>query len=235
MISRLSIDAEYDAFVRRMFNRHDTTTEADFRELPHRLQGVYGESFSLNDPSMLGMLGHYLGEPEIRRLEDLSPWDKRRAIVFYDQISQLYPREWHLEQLAEVLQQAEAALAEADYAAAIVSFNAALQIDPENPECTRRLKLAAESYRIQQEKQERWNQAIQDFDQGNYRAALAYFYRLPEEEHDATLVGRVNGLRAGYRVALDLLLRIGEVGAPRAVGPTRQGEECESLNRETRA
>ncbi|MDP6776650.1 MAG: M20/M25/M40 family metallo-hydrolase, partial [Candidatus Latescibacteria bacterium] len=104
VISRLSIDAEYDAFVRRMFNRHDTTTEVDFAELPHRLEGVYGRSFSLNDPSMLGMLGHYLGEPEIQRLEDLSPWDKRRAIVFYDQISQLYPREWHLVQLAEVLE-----------------------------------------------------------------------------------------------------------------------------------
>ena len=103
VISRLSIDAEYDAFVRRMFNRHDTTTEVDFAELPHRLQSVYGESFSPDDPSMLGMLGHYLGEPGIRTLEELSPWDRRRAIVFYDQICELYPRGWHLEQLADVL------------------------------------------------------------------------------------------------------------------------------------
>ena len=87
------------------------------------------------------------------------------------------------EQLAEVLQQADAALAEAEYAAAVVAFNAALQLDPDSTEIRGRLDAAGESYRIQQVKQERWNKAVRDFDQGNYRAALAYFYRLPDNEH----------------------------------------------------
>ena len=92
------------------------------------------------------------------------------------------------EKLAEILQQADAALAEAEYAAAVVAFNAALALDPENADLRGRLEAAGESYRIQQAKQERWNSAVQDFDHGNYRAALAYFYRLPDDEHTESVV-----------------------------------------------
>ena len=86
------------------------------------------------------------------------------------------------ERVAAAIALADAALAEADYADAILAYNQALPIKPGDPELRQLFETAAENYRVQQAKQERWNQALKDFDNGNYREALAYFYRLPEEE-----------------------------------------------------
>ncbi len=107
VISHLGSDTEFAPFVRRMFNRYDRTTDVDFAHLPDRLQAVYGSSFRLDDPSQLAMLGHYIGRPNLRDMDELSRWDKRLSIIFYDHISSLYPEWQNLEKLAEVLDEAD--------------------------------------------------------------------------------------------------------------------------------
>ncbi|MDA0745684.1 MAG: M20/M25/M40 family metallo-hydrolase [bacterium] len=104
VIGRLGNEAEFSGFVRRMFNRHDASTEVEFRRLSGRLNETYGRSFRLDDSSQLTMLGHYIGRQDLDRLDELSLWDKRRAIVFYEHLSRLYPSGRDLERLAEVVE-----------------------------------------------------------------------------------------------------------------------------------
>ncbi|MCZ6633289.1 MAG: M20/M25/M40 family metallo-hydrolase, partial [bacterium] len=107
VVSRLGSDTDFAPFVRRMFNSHDRSTDADFAQLGHDLQDTYGPTFSLEDPSQLSMLGHYLGNPGLTSLEDLARWEKRRSIIFYAHTSKLYPNYKDLERLAELLEEAD--------------------------------------------------------------------------------------------------------------------------------
>lgn len=107
VVTRLSNDVEFAPFVRGLFNNHDQSTETDFAQLPAKLQAVYGNTFSLNDPSQMLLVGHYLGLPELANLTTLSRWDKRRAIIFYNHIAQKYPNCHQLEKLAELLEDTE--------------------------------------------------------------------------------------------------------------------------------
>jgi tetratricopeptide (TPR) repeat protein len=98
------------------------------------------------------------------------------------------------EQLAAALARAEEALASADYGAAIIAFNEALKLAPDNADLRRRLQDAADRYRVQQEHQERWNEAFTAFESGNYREALAFFYRVPDGADQAQVDRyKVNG------------------------------------------
>ncbi len=104
VVTRLGNDIEFAPFVRRLFNKHDQSTEAEFAQLPHHLNTRYGPTFSLNDPSQLLLLKHYLNLPQINNLDALSRWDKRRSIIFYNHIAKHYPNSIELEKLAELLE-----------------------------------------------------------------------------------------------------------------------------------
>ena len=72
VIARLGSEAEFEGFVRRMFERHDSATEMEFARLQGRLQNVYGSNFQLRDMSQLAMLGHYIGRNDLREVDHLS-------------------------------------------------------------------------------------------------------------------------------------------------------------------
>ena len=107
VISRLGSDSEYAAFVRRMFNRHDRSTDTDFAQLYARLQKRYGPKFERDTPTQLGLLGYYLGTTHIKSVQTLSRWDKRRAIVFYDHVIELYPDYRDLNRLVDLLEDSD--------------------------------------------------------------------------------------------------------------------------------
>jgi tetratricopeptide (TPR) repeat protein len=91
------------------------------------------------------------------------------------------------QQLAAALARAEEALGAANYAAAVIALDEALVLAPNDLELRARLDAAGESYRVQQEKQARWDQAVHHFDQGEYETALAFFYRMPADEQTERL------------------------------------------------
>lgn len=107
VINRLGGDPAYEGFVRRVFNRHDRATDADFDVLRDRLRGQYGASFDIDDITRVAFLGHYLGEPDLRTTRGLTRWNRRRAIVFYDLLSQLYPDRNQVDDLFDVLEEAD--------------------------------------------------------------------------------------------------------------------------------
>lgn len=108
VVTRLGNDVEFAPFVRRLFNKHDQSTETEFAQLPNHLKSLYGPKFSLSDPSQQLLLKHYLNLPhQINSLDALSRWDKRRSIIFYNHISKYYPNEIELEKLAEWLEDAD--------------------------------------------------------------------------------------------------------------------------------
>ena len=107
VVTRLGNDQGFAPFVRRLFNRHDRSTDADFAALPATLQNTYGNEFALDDPIHLTFLGHYLGNVELTDLSGLSRWDKRRAIVFYDHIVRIYPRRTEVDRLVDFIDEVD--------------------------------------------------------------------------------------------------------------------------------
>ena len=105
-VTRLGTDTEFAPFVRRLFNRHDRSTDSDFTALLPRLQTAYGTEFALDDPIHLTMLGHYLGD-ELTGLDDLSRWDKRRTIVFYDHVLRIYSKRAEFDRLVDLIDEAD--------------------------------------------------------------------------------------------------------------------------------
>jgi tetratricopeptide (TPR) repeat protein len=83
--------------------------------------------------------------------------------------------------LDEILDRADAAYEEGDYAVAVLAYNDALKIDPRNEVARRRLEEAGELYREQKELIEQRQQIIQAFNEGDYRNALSILYRIPPE------------------------------------------------------
>ena len=104
VINRLGSDSEYEVLVRRMFNRHDTSTDADFDSLIERLSIQYGQAFSPSDPSQVMILTHYLNIDPFTSLSDLTRWDRRRSIVFYDRVMELYADEKEVDKLVELIE-----------------------------------------------------------------------------------------------------------------------------------
>jgi tetratricopeptide (TPR) repeat protein len=92
------------------------------------------------------------------------------------------------QQYEEILARADAAFEVGDYAAAVVAYNEALVLDPQNDAITRQLTAAGELYREQQEIVERWRDATRAYEEGSYRRALTLFYRLPEDEDPGRLL-----------------------------------------------
>lgn len=109
VVRRLSADRDTLPFVRRMFNLHDTTTEADFERLGARLDSAFEGHCRLDDPSQLALLGCYLGRGELDSTDTLSRWDRRRAVVFYEHLLRLYPSRRDFERFTEFVEEAEPA------------------------------------------------------------------------------------------------------------------------------
>ncbi|HKQ61248.1 MAG TPA: tetratricopeptide repeat protein, partial [Candidatus Polarisedimenticolaceae bacterium] len=84
--------------------------------------------------------------------------------------------------LEEILSDAQTAFDAGRYSDAVVSYNQALAIDPNNEAVRKQLFVAGERYREQHQRDERWEEAIRAFQTQDFRNALRLFYRVPESE-----------------------------------------------------
>lgn len=84
--------------------------------------------------------------------------------------------------LEELLEQARQAMAREDWSAAVFACNQALEIDPANTAAREDLAEAGKRYREERALEQRHQQAIEAFNDGNYRSALTLLYRLPPGE-----------------------------------------------------
>jgi len=108
-----------------------------------------------------------------------------------------------VEGVSTLLEEANAAVDSGNFAAAVVSFNKVLELEPSNAAAAAGLTSAGESYRQQREKDEQWRKARQAFEDGTYRDALRMFYRLPVTENPEIVERyKVNGW---YNVGLRAL------------------------------
>jgi tetratricopeptide (TPR) repeat protein len=74
-----------------------------------------------------------------------------------------------------------------DYSAAVVVYSRILRAHPGHGEAKDGLQLAGERYRAKKEIEDKWQQAIQSFNEGDYRSALTVLYRMPASEDQARL------------------------------------------------
>jgi tetratricopeptide (TPR) repeat protein len=86
-----------------------------------------------------------------------------------------------------LLRRAEAAFGKGDYPAAILAYNEALTVRPEDAGIQERLLVAGNRYREERERSEQWDQAIKAFENSDFRTALRLFYRMPTTEDQAKL------------------------------------------------
>lgn len=86
-----------------------------------------------------------------------------------------------------ILRRAEAAFGKGDYPAAILAYNEALAILPDDAAIQERLLVAGSRYREERERAEQWDQAIKAFENSDFRTALRLFYRMPASEDQAKL------------------------------------------------
>ncbi|MCP3978559.1 MAG: hypothetical protein GY716_04385 [bacterium] len=91
------------------------------------------------------------------------------------------------QQVGVLMASAGEAYENGEYAAAVVDFKAILDIAPDDADAKRGLVDAGERYREQQRIEQKWGQAREDFEHGNYRAALSGLYRLPATRDAAEL------------------------------------------------
>ena len=88
--------------------------------------------------------------------------------------------------LDELLDRADAAYEQGNYAAAVLAYNEAMKLDPRNEVARRRLEEAGEFYREQKEQLEQRALAIKAFNDGDFRNALRVLYRIsPSDEAEA--------------------------------------------------
>jgi tetratricopeptide (TPR) repeat protein len=83
--------------------------------------------------------------------------------------------------------EADEAYRKGNYSEAVVLYNQLMEADPDNRPAKARLADAAERYRAQKELEERRAEAFDAFNNGNYRAALTMFYRMPAEGNQKRL------------------------------------------------
>jgi tetratricopeptide (TPR) repeat protein len=83
--------------------------------------------------------------------------------------------------LDALLERASEAFDAGDYGAAVLAYGDAVKLDPANLEARRQLETAGDRYREQKEQLQKWEEAIESFNMGDYRTALSIFYRLPTD------------------------------------------------------
>jgi tetratricopeptide (TPR) repeat protein len=126
-----------------------------------------------------------------------------------------------------LMRDAESAFEAENYAAAVIAYDQVLKQVPDHAEASVKMKVAAERYRAQQERQERWDTAIAAFDEGNYAEALRAFYRMPKDEYEADIDRyKVNGwynLGVAALQAKDCRRAIKNFEEARALAPHDEG------------
>lgn len=126
-----------------------------------------------------------------------------------------------------LMRDAESAFETENYAAAVIAYDQVLKQVPDHAEASVKMKVAAERYRAQQERQERWDNAIAAFDEGNYAEALRAFYRMPKDEYEADIDRyKVNGwynLGVAALQAKDCRRAVGNFEEARALAPQDEG------------
>jgi len=99
-----------------------------------------------------------------------------------------------IDELQASLDEARAALDAQDFTTAVVAFNRALELDPENPVALEGFQQAGILYKAEREKASRWSEPRQAFEDGDYHNALRLFYRIPDGENPELLRRyKVNG------------------------------------------
>jgi hypothetical protein len=86
------------------------------------------------------------------------------------------------ERLAEAIRQADRAEADGDLGRLVLALAAAAELRPEDAALRDRLTTAAERYKIHEERDAKWKEALAAFEEGSYSQALAYFYRVPADD-----------------------------------------------------
>jgi len=77
-----------------------------------------------------------------------------------------------------------------DWEAAILAYNQALSLDPDNPDARAGLFEAGEIYKQERALLDQFRKASIAFEDGEYSAALRLFYRLPEGSVDPAILDR---------------------------------------------
>jgi tetratricopeptide (TPR) repeat protein len=101
--------------------------------------------------------------------------------------TQPQPQAAEREGMEGALRRADAAFDSEDFAAAVLAYNEALKLDPDNPVIQQKLVLAGNRYREQRAVLDQWQQAVDAFGTGDYERALHLLYRLPKGEDAADI------------------------------------------------
>jgi len=94
----------------------------------------------------------------------------------------------------ELMNRADGDFESANFAAAVLSYNEALKLDPQNEVARKKLNEAGELFREQKAKLEERAAAFKSFEEGDYRNALRLFYRF--EPKDAAEAQRLSRYKA---------------------------------------
>jgi tetratricopeptide (TPR) repeat protein len=89
--------------------------------------------------------------------------------------------------LSALIADAEAAFERGDYGAAVIAYDKVLAEDPGHQEANASLKLAADRFQQQTEKQQRWDDAVSSFEEGHYAKSLRLLYRMADGDYEADL------------------------------------------------
>jgi tetratricopeptide (TPR) repeat protein len=129
--------------------------------------------------------------------------------------------------MTALMREAEAAFESEDYAAAVIAYDRVLKEEPGHAEAEVRMKVAADRYREQQARQERWDRAVRAFESEHFSEALRLFYRMPAHEYEADIERyKVNGwynLGVAALKAKDCGRAVEHFEEARAIAPRDEG------------
>ncbi len=91
------------------------------------------------------------------------------------------------EEIGSLLDQGAAAHAAGDYATAVIAYSKVIERQPDHPAARAGLSVAADLYREQQARQEKWELAVRTFEESDYAEALRLFYRMSPGDYGVDL------------------------------------------------
>ena len=106
----------------------------------------------------------------------------------------------------ELMNRADSEFESGNFAAAVVSYNDALKLDPQNEVARKKLHEAGELFREQKAKLDERQSAFKSFEEGDYRNALRLFYRFqPKDTAEAARLTRYKAI-GWYNLGVRALL-----------------------------